>query len=42
MISSPLMTGSYERRVPDYTAHNERDVPGSETVEGAIPVRFGD
>ena len=28
MISSPLMTGSYERRVPDYTAHNEREVPG--------------
>jgi methylglyoxal synthase len=27
MISSPLMTGSYERFVPDYTAHNQRDVP---------------
>jgi methylglyoxal synthase len=34
MISSPLMTGSYERRVPDYTAHNERDVPGPESTEG--------
>jgi methylglyoxal synthase len=28
MISSPLMTGSYERRVPDYTAHNQRDIAG--------------
>jgi methylglyoxal synthase len=27
MISSPLMTGSYERRVPDYTAHNDREIP---------------
>src|SRR5664280_2617478 len=38
MISSPLMRGSYARRVPDYTAHNEREVPGpedSETAEGA-------
>jgi methylglyoxal synthase len=30
MISSPLMTDSYERRVPDYSAHNEREVPGTE------------
>jgi methylglyoxal synthase len=29
MISSPLMTGAYERRVPDYSAHNEREVPRS-------------
>jgi methylglyoxal synthase len=38
MISSPLMTGSYARRVPDYTAHNEREVPGvddAESIEGA-------
>jgi methylglyoxal synthase len=28
MISSPLMTGSYERFVPDYSAHNQREVPG--------------
>ena len=28
MISSPLMTGSYERTVPDYTAHNDREIPG--------------
>jgi hypothetical protein len=27
MISSPLMTGSYERTVPDYTAHNDRELP---------------
>ena len=26
MISSPLMTGSYARHVPDYTAHNEREL----------------
>jgi methylglyoxal synthase len=26
MISSPLMTGSYERTVPDYTAHNVRAI----------------
>ena len=26
MISSPLMTGSYERTVPDYTAHNDREI----------------
>jgi methylglyoxal synthase len=32
MISSPLMTGSYERRVPDYTAHIDRELP---SVEGA-------
>jgi len=38
MISSPLMTGAYARRVPDYTAHNERDVPvadDAETADGA-------
>ena len=29
MISSPLMTGSYERRVPDYTAHNDREIPSA-------------
>lgn len=28
MISSPLMRSSYQRRVPDYAAHNERDLPG--------------
>jgi methylglyoxal synthase len=33
MISSPLMTGSYERRVPDYSAHNEREVPVVEADE---------
>ena len=27
MISSPLMTGSYQRTVPDYTAHNDREIP---------------
>ena len=32
MISSPLMTGSYERTVPDYTAHNDREIPGPEEV----------
>jgi methylglyoxal synthase len=35
MISSPLMTGAYARRVPDYTAHNERDVPGADDAETA-------
>ena len=30
MISSPLMTGSYERTVPDYTAHNDREIPIAE------------
>jgi len=35
MISSPLMTGSYERTVPDYTAHNDREIPGPEEAGGA-------
>jgi methylglyoxal synthase len=35
MISSPLMTGSYERRVPDYSAHNEREVPGGDAALAA-------
>ncbi len=26
MISSPLMSGTYERRLPDYEAYTERDV----------------
>jgi methylglyoxal synthase len=26
MISSPLMTGSYQRHIPDYSAHNQREV----------------
>jgi methylglyoxal synthase len=26
MISSPLMSGAYERRLPDYEAYTERDV----------------
>ncbi len=30
MISSPLMTGSYRRTVPDYTAHNDRELPAGE------------
>jgi len=30
MISSPLMVGSYERTVPDYTAHNDRELPATE------------
>jgi hypothetical protein len=34
MISSPLMTGAYERTVPDYTAHNDRELPMTEGVEG--------
>jgi methylglyoxal synthase len=34
MISSPLMTGTYERRIPDYTAHIERDLPGAEGADG--------
>jgi methylglyoxal synthase len=32
MISSPLMTGSYERTVPDYTAHNVREIPIDEQL----------
>jgi methylglyoxal synthase len=35
MISSPLMTGSYERTVPDYTAHNDRELPMTEEVDRA-------
>lgn len=35
MISSPLMTSSYERTVPDYTAHKDREIPGSEASGGA-------
>jgi methylglyoxal synthase len=35
MISSPLMTGAYERTVPDYTAHNDRELPMTEEVDGA-------
>ncbi len=35
MISSPLMTGSYERTIPDYAAHNERELPGAEEPDGA-------
>jgi methylglyoxal synthase len=35
MISSPLMSGSYERRVPDYTAHNDRELPVVETAAEA-------
>jgi methylglyoxal synthase len=31
MISSPLMTGSYERTLPDYSAHDQR--LGSEEME---------
>jgi len=27
VISSPLMTGAYERQLPDYTAHNQRFEP---------------
>jgi len=34
MISSPLMTGSYERRVPDYSAHNDRELPGPRSPNG--------
>ena len=34
MISSPLMTGSYERMVPDYTAHNDRELPTSDPGAG--------
>ncbi|HZL33369.1 MAG TPA: methylglyoxal synthase [Verrucomicrobiae bacterium] len=31
LISSPLMTGSYERQLPDYTSHiTRRGVPGAE------------
>ncbi len=37
MISSPLMTGSYERTVPDYTAHNDREVPMPEQAVEAAP-----
>jgi methylglyoxal synthase len=36
MISSPLMTGAYERTVPDYTAHNDRELPSTE-ADGLEP-----
>ncbi len=29
MISSPLMTGPYERQLPDYTAHLTRELPSA-------------
>jgi methylglyoxal synthase len=35
MISSPLMTGSYERRIPDYSTHNDREIPAAEEAEEA-------
>jgi len=35
MISSPLMTSSYERTIPDYTAHNARELPGAEETDWA-------
>jgi methylglyoxal synthase len=34
MISSPLMTGSYERTVPDYAAHNDREIVMDDTAGG--------
>jgi methylglyoxal synthase len=39
MISSPLMTGSYERQLPDYSEHLTRPVPagGSSGVPGGGP-----
>ena len=45
MISSPLMTGSYERKVPDYTAHNARELPRvqePEWAEGTDPTQETD
>jgi len=30
-----LMTGSYERTIPDYTAHNDRELPPVEPAEDA-------
>ncbi len=38
MISSPLMTGAYERTVPDYTAHNARELPGDDEAAEADEV----
>ena len=35
MISSPLMTSSYERTIPDYTAHYARELPGAEETDWA-------
>jgi methylglyoxal synthase len=35
MISSPLMTGSYQRTVPDYTSHNDRELP-TDDFEGNL------
>jgi len=35
MISSPLMTGSYERTLPDYTAHRDRELPLAEETDRA-------
>ena len=37
MISSPLMTSSYERTVPDYTAHNDRELPAPDEAAVATP-----
>jgi methylglyoxal synthase len=34
LISSPLMTGSYERQLPDYTTHATRRLPTDEPSDG--------
>jgi methylglyoxal synthase len=36
VISSPLMTGPYQRQLPDYTAHTERFEPGEIRVSVAL------
>jgi methylglyoxal synthase len=35
IFSSHLMTGTYERTVPDYTAHNDREIVVTEEVDSA-------
>jgi methylglyoxal synthase len=41
MISSPLMKGSYQRRIPDYTAHNARELPATEEPAAAAALDRG-
>jgi methylglyoxal synthase len=35
IFSSPLVTGTYERTVPDYTAHNDREIVVTEEAAPA-------
>jgi methylglyoxal synthase len=38
LISSPLMSGSYQRQVPDYTTHVTRPLPTDDAAPDAEPL----